>query len=167
MRVVGFFVIGAFVAAAACGQTAVEHAGATAGASAAAAGASGAGKSIGGVFRSLSDTLDKAGKATAGGSPPATSVTTVSAAPKQASRPAPVSKPVDPSQVTVGLYGVEVIKRFGEPVMRLTETSNSQLVETLWYKTTTDDQIEIKLSAGKVVSIRLPESKKQEEEAHN
>ena len=60
-----------------------------------------------------------------------------------------------------------MIKRYGEPVMRLTETSHSQLVETLWYQTTTDDQIEIKLSAGKVVSIRLPESKKQEEEAHN
>lgn len=164
MRVVGFFV---GVAAAACGQTAVEHAGATAGAAAASTGAIGAGKSIGGVFRNLSDTFDKNGKSAPGGSTSAAAVTTVPAPPKQLSRPAPVSKPVDPSQVTVGLYAVEVIKRFGEPVMRLTETSNSQLVETLWYKTTTDDQIEIKVSAGKVVSIRPPASKKQEEEAHN
>jgi len=91
-----YFLIGAFCAAAAYGQTIVEHSAATAGASTAAAGSNGAGKSIGGVFRNLSDTLDKAGTAQGNGDTPATaSVTTLSAPSKPMRKPVPASKPID------------------------------------------------------------------------
>ena len=159
-----YFSIGVFCAVAAYGQTIVEHSVATAGASTAAAGAKGAGKSIGGVFRGLSDTLDKAGTAQGNGSTRATStVTTVSSPSKSTAKPVPASKPIDPSQVTEGLDRDELIARFGEPVLQLSETSNSQLVERLWYKTSASDQVEIKLIGGKVASLRPPASKKPEE----
>jgi len=158
------FSICVFCAVAAYGQTIVEHSVATAGASTAAAGAKGAGKSIGGVFRGLSETLDKAGTAKANGSTPASAtVTTVSAPSKPTAKAVPASKPIDPSQVTEGLDRDELIARFGDPVLQLSESSNSQLVERLWYKTTASDQVEIKLIGGKVASIRPPVSKKQEE----
>ena len=159
-----YFSIGVFCAVAAYGQTIVEYSAATAGASTAAAGAKGAGKSIGGVFRGLSETLDKAGTAKANGSTPATAtVTTVSAPSKQTAKPVPASKPIDPSDVTVGLDRDELIARFGEPVLQLSEKRNSQLIETLWYNTTASDQLAIKLVGGKVASVRPPASKKQEE----
>ena len=156
------FSIGLFCAVAALGQTIVEHSAATAGASTAAAGAKGAGKSIGGVFRGLSETLDKAGTAKETGSTSATAaVATPSAPPKQTAKPAPASKPIDPSQVTEGLDRDELIARFGEPLLQLSEKKNSQLVERLWYRTASD-QVEIKLIGGKVASVRPPVSKKQD-----
>ena len=161
---VWYFSIGVFCAAAAYGQTMVEHSVATAGASAAAAGAKGGGKSIGNVFRGLSETLDKAGIAKENASAPATAtVTTPSGQSKRTAKPLPASKPIDPSEVTVGLDRGELIQRFGEPVLQLSERSNSQLIEKLWYRTTTSDQLEIKLVGGKVDSVRPPASKKPEE----
>jgi len=159
-----FFSIGVFCAAAAYGQTIVEHSAATAGASTAAAGAKGAGKSIGGVFSSLSETLDKARTAKGSASTPATaSVTTLSPPSKETAKPVPASKPIDPSQVTEGLDRDELIARFGDPVLQLSEKRNSQLIERLWYNTATPDQVEIKLIGGKVASVRPPASKKHEE----
>ena|ERR1700676_2985558 len=109
-----YFSIGVFCAAAGYGQT--IHSAATAGASTAAAGAKGAGKSIGGVFRGLSGTLDKTGNAKANGSPPAAaSVTTIFTPSKQTAKPVAASKPIDPSQVTEGLDRDELIARFGSP----------------------------------------------------
>ena len=164
MRVFWYFSIGVFWAAAARGQTMVEHSAATAGASAAAAGVKGAGKSIGDVFRGLNETLKKAETAKQdGNTPAATSVTTLSGQSKQSAKPVPASKPIDPSQVTEGLERGELIKRFGEPALQLSERSNSQLVERLWYNTTGSDQLEIKLIGGKVASVRPPASNKQEE----
>jgi hypothetical protein len=169
MRAVWYFSIGVFWAVAACGQAIVEHSVATAGSSAATAGVSGAGKSIGGVFRSLNETLDKAGgpgTAEGNGSTPAPKAVTTgyersrpSAKPVPASKPVPISKPIDPSQVTVGLDRAELIERFGEPVLSFSETRNSQLVERLWYNTTTTtDQLEIRLIGDKVASVRPPAS---------
>jgi len=159
-----YFSIGVFCAVAAYGQTIVEHSAATAGASTAAAGAKGAGKSIGSVFSGLSETLDKARTAKGNGSTPATSsVTTLSSPPKQTAKPVPASKPIDPSQVTEGLDRDELIARFGDPVLQLSEKRNSQLIERLWYNAATSDQVEITLIGGKVASVRPPASKKQEE----
>jgi hypothetical protein len=160
-----YFSLGVFCAVAAFGQTIVEHSVATSGASAAAAaGAKGAGKSIGGVFRGLSETLDKAGTGKGSGSTPATATaTTLSAPSKQTAKPVPASKPIDPSQVTEGLDRDELIARFGEPVLQLSEKRNSQLVERLWYNTAISDQFEIKLIGGKVASIRPPANKKPDE----
>jgi hypothetical protein len=163
MRFLWYFSSGVFCAAAACGQAIVEHSVATAGASTATAGVKGTGKSIGGVFRSLSETLDKAGTAKENGNAPApNAVTTLSGRSKQSAKPVPATEPIDPSQVTEGLDRAELIKRFGEPVLRVSERRNSQLVERLWYNTTTSDQIEIKLIGDKVASVRPPASKKQE-----
>jgi hypothetical protein len=161
---VWYFSAGVFCAAVMCGQTIVEHSAATAGASTAAAGAKGAGKSLGDVFRGLSDTLDKAGSTKENGSTPATTtVTTHSNQSKPTTKPVLASKPIDPSQVTEGLDRDELIKRFGEPVLQLSEKHNSQLIERLWYNTTASDQLEIELVGGKVASVRPPPSKKPEE----
>ena len=165
-----YFSIGVFCAVAVFGQTIVEYSVATSGASAAAAGAKGAGKSIGGVFRGLSETLDKAGTAKGSGSTPATATatatattTTLTAPSKRTAKPVTASKPIDPSQVTEGLDRDELIARFGEPVLQLSEKKNSQLVERLWYNTARSDQVEIKLIGGKVASFRPPASKKPDE----
>jgi hypothetical protein len=168
MRVFWYFSIAACCAVAACGQAIVEHSLATAGASSAAAGVKGTGKSIGGVFRSLTETLDKAGTAKENGNTPApNAVAPLSGQSKQLAKPAPASKPIDPSQVTEGLDRAELIERFGEPVLRFSEKRNSQLVERLWYNTATSDQVEIRLIGDKVASVRPPASKKQEGEPHN
>jgi hypothetical protein len=72
----------------------------------------------------------------------------------------PASKPIDPSQVTVGLDHDELIARFGDPLLQLSESGGSQLVERLWYRTTESGQVEIKLIGGKVASMRPPVSRK-------
>lgn len=172
MKVFWCFSIGVLWAVAACGQAIVEHSLATSGASAAAGGVSGAGKSVGGVFRSLSETIDKAGTAKASGTTPApasapNAATTQSAGgSKPSAKPVPASKPVDPSEVTPGLDRAELIQRFGEPVLSFSERRHSQLVERLWYNTTGPDQLEIQLIGDKVASVRPPANRKQEE-PHN
>ena len=161
---ISYVLFGVFCAAAAYGQTIVEHSAATAGASTAAAGSNGAGKSIGGVFRNLSDTLDKAGTAQGNGGTSATaSVTTLSAPSRPTKKPVPASRPIDPSQVTAGLDHDELIARFGDPLIQLSESGGSQLVERLWYRTAESGQVEIKLIGGKVASIRPPARKKPDE----
>lgn len=176
MKVFWCFSIGVLWAVAACGQAIVEHSLATSGASAAAGGVSGAGKSIGGVFRGLSETIDKAGTAKASGTTPApipaaTSAPNAATTPspggsKPSAKPVPASKPVDPSEVTPGLDRAELIQRFGEPVLSFSERRHSQLVERLWYNTTGPDQLEIQLIGDKVASVRPPANRKQEE-PHN
>jgi hypothetical protein len=172
MKVFWCFSIGVLWAVAACGQAIVEHSLATSGASAAAGGVSGAGKSTGGVFRSLSETIDKAGTAKASGataapaSAPNAATTPSAAGSKPSAKPVPASKSVDPSEVTPGLDRAELIQRFGEPVLSFSERRHSQLVERLWYNTTGPDQLEIQLIGDKVASVRPPASRKQEE-PHN
>ena len=167
-----WFLIGASCAIAACGQTVVEHSAASAGATAATGSMSGAGKSMGGVFRGLSETIDKSRSANQGETPPATprsaqpkpSQKPVSAREsKQALKPVPAATPIDPSQLTTGLERNELIKRFGEPAMRLSESNGSQLVERFWYNATAQDQIEIIVIDGKVAWVLPPPSKKQDE----
>src|SRR5579863_1501082 len=122
MRIFLYFSIGAFCAVAARGQAVVEHSLATAGASAASAGIKGAGESIGGVLRGLSGTIDKAGTANRSvNTPAAGEATAPSVGSKSAAKPPVASPPIDPSQVTVGLDGDELIRRFGEPVLRFSE----------------------------------------------
>jgi hypothetical protein len=157
MRFFWYLSIGVLSACTACAQTVVEHAIITGGASGAAAGAKGAGKSVGGVFGSLSGTLDKAGTASATSAAAAPPAQAPAAQPKESAKPAP-PRLVDPSQVTVGMSRAELIKLFGEPVMRLSERSNAQLVERFWYNTTATDPLEVRLMGGKVASIRPPVS---------
>jgi hypothetical protein len=114
VRLFAYFSVGVTLAGSAWGQAAVEHAVITAGGSAAAAGAKGTGKSIGGVFRNLSETLDKAGNVER-----AENTRAAVAQSKQSAKPVPASKPVDPSQITEGLERAELINRFGEPFLKL------------------------------------------------
>jgi hypothetical protein len=181
MRVFAYFTMGALFAAAVWGQAVVEYSLGAAGSSGAAASAAGASKSIGSVFRSLSETIDKAGNVEKAGTvektgavektgsaektgnkPAAVAGTPVSSQPKPPTRPAAGSKPFRPSEISEGLGRDELIERFGEPLMSITETNNSPLVERMWYGTTASDQIEIKLIGDKVVSVRPPPGKKQE-----
>jgi len=164
MRRFANFSIAAFLAAAIYGQTVVEHSVATAGASAAAAGANGAGKAIGGVFRNLGEILDKAGKVDHAEK---TSVvvpkTIVSAPPKDApprepARLVPPSKLADPSEITDGISRAELIERFGGPMLSLFDTTG----ETMWYRSSSSGEIEIKLIGGKVASIYSPPGSKPE-----
>jgi len=162
MRAFWYFSIGVFCAVAASAQAIVEHSVATAGTSAAAGGLKDTGKSVGGVFRGLSETADKAGPGKrSGNTPTKNSITTRSGQSKQLVKPVPASPPIDPSQVTKGLDRAELIQRFGEPVLRFSERRNSQLVERFWYNTTTPDQVEIMLIGDKVASVRPPTNTKQ------
>ena len=141
----------------------MESAVVTAGSSAAAAGVKGAGKSIGGVFQKLSETLDKSGSIEKAGSvekpgsrPAVVAETSVSSQPKQPAKPVPGTKSVNPSEITEGLGRAELIERFGEPLLSLTQTTNSQIVERMWYRTTTSEKIEIKLIGGMVAATPPP-----------
>ncbi len=170
MRILLCFSVCFLSAVSVCGQAAVEHSAITgAGATAASAGSKGAGQSIGGVFRSLSGTLEKAGSAPVAAAKAPTAapgVKTASTARPVPSKqptepPAPATKPIDPALVTEGLDRAELIERFGEPVLQMSETKNSQLVERLWYNATRSNQVEIRLIDGKVASVRPPASNKQ------
>jgi hypothetical protein len=178
MRGFLYFSLGVIWAAAACGQAIVEHSVVTSGASAAAAGAKGTGNSIGGVFRRLGGTLDKAGASKenanrAGAAkqdantPAANAVAAPSGQSRPSAKPVPASQSIDPSQITEGLDGAELIQRFGEPVLRFSEKRNSQLVERLWYNTAASDQFEVRLIDGKVASVRPPAGKKQPDQPRN
>jgi hypothetical protein len=169
MRGLWFFSISSFCLIPICAQAVVEHSAASAGATAAAGSMNGAGKSTGGIFRGLSETIDKARNAKQGEtsaahkrSPqPIQSQKPASAGePKQAFRRVSADAPLDPTQVTQGLDRNELMKRFGEPVMRLSEKNGSQLVESFWYNATTPGQIEIKLIDGKVAWVLPPLSEK-------
>jgi hypothetical protein len=167
MRVFWYFSIGVFCAVAACGQAIVEDSVATAGASAAAGGLKDTGKSVGGVFRGAGETLDKAGSAKKNrNTTTQNSVIARSGQSSQTVKSVPASNPIDPSQVTKGLDRAELIARFGEPVLRFSETRNSQLVERLWYNSTTSDQFEIRLIDDKVASAHPPANTKPVER-HN
>ena len=150
MRILFRFSLGVLAAAAACGQAVVEHAIITAGSSAAAAGSKDAGKSVGGVFRNLNETLDKAGKTEKPGARPAAD-TARSVSPQPEPAPKPVARPrvlVDPAEITEGLSRAELIDRFGAPLLSVTESNSAQFVEKMWYPTKFD-QIDRRLD-GKV-----------------
>lgn len=148
-------------------QAAVEHAAVTAASSAGATATGAAGKSIGGVFESLSKTLDKVGKSgTSSESDQPTA--TVSTAAKQVAREptAPTSAKVfDPKQVTIGLDVEELIKRCGEPSMSISQVRNSRSVETYWYYGPHNDVLEVTLRDGRVTSATSKVTQAHEKDA--
>src|SRR6516162_2960417 len=123
------------LAAAASGQAVVEHSLITAAAAAAGANAKGMGNSISGVLRGVNGTLDKATTPGKSESKPTASINPPQST--QSAKPLPVSKPVDPSQITEGLERAELIDRFVPPLLIWSAVIDSQFVETLWYNTTT------------------------------
>ena len=160
-------VLVAGISATAWSQTLVEY-----GLGVAAAGTAGAGGAgshgIAGVFSNLTKTLNstaEAGTAAATTQPAkaATAKGKTAAAAAQpavtevAAPPAP-PKPVvvyeDPAGIKTGMEQAELLKRFGEPMAKITTGSNA---ESLTYDAK-DRVIEVEMRAGKVYSVQ-PKSK--------
>ena len=159
MKSLGFVLVWTACAAITWGQAVAESAVAAGASSGAAAGAKGAGQGVGAVFGALSKTLDQAPKS---GAPAAATSSDESATPAAAAKAASVAtKPIDPSQVTVGMNRDEVLTRFGEPATRTSQTRRSQMLDTFWDQTTTKDELIVNLSDGKVVSTVLASQRKR------
>jgi hypothetical protein len=158
MKSLGFVLVWTACAAISWGQAAVESAVGAGASTGAAAGAKGAGQAVGGVFGALSKTLDQAPKASGTNSAVASpAVATTATTAKVASI---VTKPIDPTQVTIGMERDEVLSRFGEPATRTTQIRRSQMLDTFWYKTEKDELI-VSLTDGKVVSTVLASQRKR------
>jgi hypothetical protein len=71
-----------------------------------------------------------------------------------------VTKPIDPTQVAIGMERDEVLNRFGEPATRTSQIRRSQMLDTFWYKTEKDELI-VSLTDGKVVSTVLASQRKR------
>lgn len=159
MKSLGFVLVWTACAAITWGQAAVETAVGAGASTGAAAGARGAGQAVGGVFGALSKTLDQAPKAGASNSAAAAPMAgTPATAAKAASV---ITKPIDPSQVTIGMERDEVLNRFGEPATRTSQIRRSQMLDTFWYKTDSKDELIVSLADGKVVSTVLASQRKR------
>jgi len=159
MKLLGFLVVGFACAAVTFGQAAVEYSVGAGAATGAAAGAKGAGQAVGGVFGALSRVANQAPKP---GAPPAAASSTTAATPATAAKTGSVlTKPIDPSQVTVGMDRNELLERFGEPATRTSQTRRSQMLDTFWYQTITKDELIVSLADGKVVSAVLASQRKR------
>jgi hypothetical protein len=165
MKSFGFLVIVFACAAISWGQAAVEYTVGAGAATGAAAGAKGAGQAVGGVFGAVTQTLNKAnpsGGSGASAPPPAPASSISSVTPGGTAKAASVvSKPIDPSQVTVGMDRNDLLARFGEPSTRTSQIRRSQMLDTFWYPTTTKDELIVSLTDGKVVSTVLASQRKR------
>lgn len=166
MKSFGFFVIGCACAALTWGQAAAEYTVGAGAATGAAAGAKGAGQAVGGVFGAVTQTLNKAGKSGAPGTTaaaPSSTISVVSASPAKTASVA--TRPIDPSQVAVGMDRDELLTRFGEPATRTSQIRRSRMIDTFWYQTTSKDELIVSLTDGKVVSAVLASQRKRSQTA--
>ena len=145
----------------ASGQAVVEHAIGTAAAAAASSGAQGAGQAAGGVFGSLTKVLEKSTSSSEKSSQSASRASIQTPAPT-ASRPkAPASRIIDSSMVVAGLTRAEIFELCGAPTSAVQRTRSGSVIETLWYKTTNGDELEVQIVDGKVASAILASEKKR------
>ena len=158
MKSLGFVLVWTACAAMSWGQAAVETAVGAGASTGAAAGAKGAGQAVGGVFGALSKTLEQAPKASGTNPAAASPAGTPTTAAKATSI---VTKPIDPTQVTIGMERDEVLSRFGEPATRTSQIRRSQMLDTFWYKTESKDELIVSLTDGKVVSSVLASQRKR------
>ena len=167
MKSLGFLVVGFACAAITWGQAAVEYTVGAGAATGAAAGAKGAGQAVGGVFGAVTQTLNKAGQpgaANASSAPSASGAaasSTTSGTPPTGMTRSVATKPIDPSQVAVGMGRDEVLAQFGEPATRTTQIRRSQQIDTFWYATATKDELIVSLTDGKVASTVLASQRKR------
>jgi hypothetical protein len=162
MKSLGFLVVGFACAAITWGQAAVEYTVGTAAATGAAAGAKGAGQAVGGVFGAVGNILNQAPKPGGAASPAAVVSSTTSVTPASPAKPVSVAtKPIDPSQVAVGMERDELLARFGEPATRTSQIRRSQMIDIFWYQTTAKDELIVSLTDGKVVSTVLASQRKR------
>ena len=167
MRILSLFAIGAAVAACAWSQAVVEHSVITGAGAAGSAGAmSGVGKSIGNIFSNVNKNLDNAKQGAASSSsasvpsrPAVSSGSGTTAAAAIAPRPEEkpfVPQPVDPAAITVGMDREDLIKACGKPSMKVSQTKESVLTETLWYETAAQEPVVVTLRDGKVAAVKSP-----------
>jgi hypothetical protein len=162
MRSFGFCVVVLGCAAMSWGQAAVEYTVGAGAATGAAAGAKGAGQAVGGVFGAVTQTLNKANAPGGPGAPAAAASSISSVAPGGVAKATSVAtKPIDPSQITVGMDRNDLLARFGEPSTRTSQIRRSQMLDTFWYSTTTKDELIVSLADGKVVSTVLASQRKR------
>jgi len=159
MKSLGFVLVWTACAAISWGQAAVESAVGAGASTGAAAGAKGAEQAVGGVFGALSKTLEQAPKPGTTNSVTPSPTSGTPATPAKAA--AIVTKPIDPTQVTVGMERDEVLNRFGEPATRTSQIRRSQMMDTFWYKTESKDELIVSLTDGKVVSTVLASQRKR------
>jgi len=161
-----FLILGGAMTAS--GQAAVESAIGTAGAAGASSGAAGAGKAAGGVFGSLTKVLERTATSTAkpSPSPSTTSIPAMAPVPIAAGEKAPASKPIDASVVVAGLTRARLVELCGSPTSATQKTRAGSVIETLWYNTTTGDELEVQLTDG-TVTLAILASDKQRARAAN
>ncbi len=139
----------AALAAAAQAQSMVEYSLGTARAAGSAAGMNSAGKAAAGVMQNAAKTLEKAGTAQ---QPARSSTTVVLPSPGQeSSTPVKFTAP-DPAQIKPGMESAELIRKFGEPAMKISGSADSQASETWWFGMD-PDTVTVKLRDGKVVAV--------------
>jgi hypothetical protein len=134
-------------------QATAEHATISGGAATAAQSTS---RALGGALKNLGGTLDTAGKKTDpaishAGSTVARSQVAVSALPKQQSgAPSQAAKIYeDPAGIKPGMTYDELLQRFGEPSMKVT---NGGAEQTFYYYRQ-DGQTQVRVSAGHVLAV--------------
>jgi hypothetical protein len=161
MKYFAFFVVGFACAAVTWGQATVETAVGTGAATGAAAGAKGAGKAVGGVFGAVSNILNQAPKPGGAVAPSTGASSTISVTPSTAKVESVLTKPIDPSQVTIGMDRDQLLSRFGEPATRVSQIRRSRMIDTFWYATKNKDELIVSLTDGKVVSTVLASQRKR------
>ena len=142
-------------------QVAVEYGLGAGRAATTAAPARSLGQGIGGVFNSLSKTLEAAPSGAGSQRTAAAANKSAPSAPaKKADGALPAALPVtteDPAGIQAGMDYGEVIRRFGQPGM---EVTGDQAGKTLWY-TGKSGTVQVGIEKGKVASIengKPPES---------
>ena len=139
-------------AAAAQAQSMVEYSLGTARAAGSAAGMQSAGKAAAGIMGNAAKTLEKAGSAQAPAG--STSAIVLPASGQGAAKPVKFTAP-DPAQIKPGMEAAELIRKCGEPAMKISGSGGSDAFDTWWYGTD-PDTVTVKLRDGKVFSVTPP-----------
>jgi len=110
-------------------------------------GSKGLGKGTRQVLSSAANTLDNAGRASAG-----RPATRGARAQNPGSYPAGPTAP-PPADVSLGLEREALIGKLGNPSMKIQRLEESQVVETFWYQAAGRDTLVVHLRDGKVTSL--------------
>jgi YD repeat-containing protein len=154
MRAIRFFVLAAFPAAA-WSQAVVEYGLGVAASGTAGAGARAASRGIAGALSNLTKSLNESGDRAQAPQ----SNTSVTIAPAKLDTPPAKSATVyeDPAGIKAGMEQAELLKRFGEPVMKVTAGANG---ESLTY-TAKDRIVEVEMRGGKVWTVQTKSQPRQ------
>jgi hypothetical protein len=129
------------------GQAIVEHAVISGGAAAVAGSAHSAAGTISGVLKKVDGTLDTAGKKRRTAAAPVLAPTMQE--PVDPAKPAKTYE--DPVGIKAGIAYAELLRRFGEPSMRITGDSGEQ---TLYYfQKNGRGETQVRVSGGQVLSV--------------